>query len=354
MSDPDLLALVRAGIHAPSADNTQPWGFKLQGRSISVLHDAARVGLFFDPQGAATLISLGAVCENMLLEAGRRGLSASLERSATPLAPGAWAFRVHLQPGGARAEPLADAISTRRTHRFLFQRGASVAAGHLESLAAALHPCPGVHLAWAESRRARAQLTRAAFLADLVRYSHRQSHMEFHATLRFGAAIDARGDGLGADTLGIERPLLPLLRLLEPWWLARGLNRLGLHYVMAWRGSVLPMGTASRLGVLHADPSCDWFDQGRALQRVWLAATRAGLDLQPLGALPLLLVRREAGLDDSLTPLHRRRLAEADGLWRAAVEAPRGARALMLLRVGRARAAAPRARRRPLDGFLLP
>lgn len=349
-----LRFILQAGASAPSADNSQPWRFDCFEGRIDLLIDRARTGLFFDANGAATLMSAGAAAENMRLAADSLGLAATLRKSNSFADTGLVAS-LYLQQGASTGDPLAEVICRRMTHRGLYERSRTVPPAAREAMENALWPLPGSRIHWGDSPTARRDLTQAAFGADLVRYTHPVIHKDFHETLRFGADAIRRPDGLAEETLGIEKPLTFPLRLLSPWPVAGFFNRLGLHYFMAWRGCWLPMQTAPEIGALICHDTMDYFDAGRALERVWLAATDAGLAFQPMGALPLLLVRLHELQGKGLKPHHQQRLRELDRLWRRACRPQIDSsqeRLIMIFRTGYAKKPAPRSHRRPLEEFL--
>lgn len=352
---PLIVHCLRAGVQAPSADNSQPWRFDCSQSEIALFVDKQRTGLFFDANRTATLMSCGAVIENMVLEAGRLGWTARVSKatnSGTTAEP--VARLVFDAPTPAQPSELADAISMRATHRGLYRSGERLEPAAQKAIQAGLHDLNGFHLYWCNSADRKKHAMRSVFGADLVRFTHPQIHRDFHHMLRFGNAIRDSRDGLAEDTLGIERALLLPLRGLSPWPLARVLNGLGLHYFMAWRGAWLPMQTAAGIGILTADPLEDHFDAGRALQRVWLASTAAGLDFQPVGALPLLLARLHEMAGEGLTPVHQRKIQTLDQRWKKACGLPDDTpqRLVMIFRVGHARRPTGKAQRRPLRDFL--
>jgi hypothetical protein len=92
------LALVRAGILAANAHNTQPWRFHIANDTIAVLPDPERHLGAFDPFRREMHLSLGCALENLTQAAPAHGLEARIE-----LIPG----ELTLAPPGQQAAPAA-------------------------------------------------------------------------------------------------------------------------------------------------------------------------------------------------------------------------------------------------------
>src|ERR687893_1423221 len=69
-----LMRLLDAAIRAPSGDNCQPWSFHLDGETRISIHTVPeRAKSFFDYENCATSLSVGAVIENMRVQAASEG-----------------------------------------------------------------------------------------------------------------------------------------------------------------------------------------------------------------------------------------------------------------------------------------
>jgi len=348
-----ILEIIAAGIRAPSADNSEPWKFKILEDGIEVWLDAERVGMFFDAGLSATSMSLGAVSENMALQAQKIGYQPKVELNDGWRENGGPVFRLRLLAGAVGAEPMADGIFSRATDRRLYRSASKIDPTALAAISEAVMPVQGSRVVWIDAPQDRKRVEQAAFLADLVRFTHPIIHRDFHEKLRIGRDSRNAEDGLAAETLGVEKPLLPVLKLLRPWGLTRLLNLIGLHYIMAWRGCWLPMRRSSKLGLIIAPANVDYFDWGRVMERVWLAATVSGLSFQPLGALPLLLIRQRDLAGEGYSQHHKQLLERADAAWRGVDGLRADDRMVMLFRVGNANGQPPRSRRRQIDTFLI-
>jgi hypothetical protein len=348
LSDAEITRLAAAAVAAPSADNSQPWTLARRPEGIVIGLRPDATPLFFDCGGWAGEISLGAAAENVVQTAPGLGLTAEMVPLSSGREPRVL-LRMQRQPD-ATPSPYEHAVLARHTNRGRYsERPIGEATANL--LVRALDGFPTFQLRWALTSSSRSSLIRAAEEADRVRYTHARIHRDFHESLRFGTDNERYRDGLADDTLGIESFLVPVLRLLKPWPVARAANALGLHQVMVWRGTRLPLTQAPLLGVLTCSAEADGVTCGRMLERVWLAAETAGLAFQPFGALPLLLRRMGRGEGEGLGRSHQVRLRNADIAWRRAVGAA-AETLVMIIRVGYATGAVHRARRRPVESFM--
>jgi hypothetical protein len=349
---PILETLLAAGISASSADNCQPWLFEVDNNTIKLRIDSNEVGKFFDPGLAATLISCGGVCELIRIAASAHGLDTDIQYNSGEVSGGAIA-ELRFSATNDSPDPFAQCYLARGVHRGHYQRWKTVPNAVLNDASHAASVVEGTRVDWLEGTRRR-KATNLIYKADAVRFSHPVVHQQFYQLLRFGDDIEHLNDGLAADTLGIERIFLPVLKAMRPWSRAAKLNKFGWNYVMAARGAWVPCVTSAGLGAIVQDRDLGYFEAGRALHRVWTAMNCAGLAFQPLGALPLFLMRMEdlngEGFDDD----QRRRLSSMANELPAIIDgfSPDKERLIMLFRYGYPFRAIARARRRPIEHFL--
>ena len=284
-----LRELARAGIAAPSADNTQPWRLRLLDDGIEILSDKNQPPMFFDADGMATGIGCGALIENISITASTHGLTTDASYAGnhgTPLA------RLHFTlDADQQSNTLVSAIHKRQTERRLYRPGKPLPEMVLARLATALEAQPGFHLHRYDEPHLRNGIISLLTTTDRIRFNHPLVHVDFYDTLRFGTSAEQTHDGLAKHTLGIEPFFIPVLKFLRPWKRMHFFNRLGLHYVMALRGAWLPLKSAPHIVALSCQNETSDIDAGRQMERFWLSATLEGLSLQPFGALPLFLAR---------------------------------------------------------------
>jgi nitroreductase len=340
-------AIIRAGVAAPSADNSQPWRFSWSGDQLDVRIDPARSGRVSDTRFVLSDMAAGACVENMIIRARSLGYAADL-RIYPDSNDKYWAARLGwYRDSEDHSELLAGAIERRHTDRRFPWRGPFTATTQAR-LDAQAGTIAGVRLCWPRAGRERRSALSIIRLAESLRFLSPSLHAELFSSIRFSAGWDSVCDeGLAPATLAVEPPMRPLFTAMRRPGMMRVLNRLGAASMLGWRSAELPIRLSPGLCLLVVPSStrADVLAGGRALQRVWLEATLAGLSVQPYaaaGVLSLGFVSIEPARQHVMTQLHSR-LSELSG----------SGRGLVFLRLGRARSE-PRHRsgRRALASFV--
>jgi hypothetical protein len=283
--------LVRAGCHAPSADNSQPWRFEWDGRTLTLRLDQQRGGSGLGLEHPANLMAMGAAVENLVQAAAAVGLPGS-------------AVRLGLgrdgEPFATIASDGAVALSRNAAGLPLFRRHTNRGS----YLSTALDPALSARLASMTEGDARAMVASGASerqcLVNLVkdasevRFQTEEIHRWLGASLRFTREEVERGDGLDVATLMLPPGATGLLKFSLDWKRMALLNRLGAYKLFAVLeaamlkqcGTILTIvGTADRGGAVAA---------GRLLERVWIALNEAGLAVHPYYVLSDQLYRLRA------------------------------------------------------------
>jgi nitroreductase len=337
--------LAEAARLAPSPDNNQPWRFRPTRGGIEVWHVRDRA-IRSDVRDMFSWLALGAAIENLVLAAGKEGICGEAHYLGRPFpesARGEHVCTVRLAAAGREPDELGEFLAQRHTNRRKYSRDA-VEVEQLERIAEALRN-PGLSLLWITGKRAKREVATLVRMADRIRFECQGFHEELHGSLRLTSGEAATGEGLPFEALEVPGIMRTVLRFLRPWSRMRLLNRLGASRVFA-RMSAQAVRASGAIGLLMTRSETDegYLEAGRGMQRVWLAATRERLALQPLGGLPLFLTRL---VDDpcAFSPAHATRLrAAGEGLRKVGDQAC-GGHLVMLFRIGRAEPASGRAGR---------
>ncbi|MDF1561985.1 MAG: Rv1355c family protein [Deltaproteobacteria bacterium] len=344
-----IRSLVALAVLAPSGGNCQPWRFSWNGERLRCHHDRARSASFLDWEDKAAHLALGAAVENMILGAGALGLA--LRAEPFPL-PGDAAVVCDLwptaSPGGPVDDPLAAAIPLRCTNRRLGPRAPLEPRlrDALSSAAGAL----GVELSLVEEPATLERLGRLLGRGDRIRFLNEQMHREMMSEIRWSEEEARRtGDGMDVATLELTPTDLAGMKLTRGWRVMELVGRVGGGRALE-KPSRKALAAASAAGLvrLPGRGPGEAFLGGRAMQRVWLAATAAGWAFQPMTAITYLFER----LIDGGEGLSRTERAELEQLWLEHQEifgTGPGETQAMLFRLARAEPPTERALRRPVE-----
>lgn len=328
--------VVAAACLAPSRGNAQPWRFAWDGTRLWLRSAPGHAPRTTDLDGDETLMAQGAALENLVVAAASRRLEARI--TPFPDADPDVVARIHLVDSDAtRADAeLWPHVSRRATHRGRGER----------------RPLRGSDvLALIEGTRARRTrlelcLTGRA-VQDLAFALGRAEALRLdHPTLRREALDAVRSHGSSPDGIPVEALGLPEVSLHA---LREGVPA-GREIAAHVRDRVLE---SSAIGVMsvEADDPARLLRAGRAVQRVWLAATDRGLSLQPLTMPDALLraARARPALFDGAT---RAEIAELCDVVDRACPASASRRRVLMFRLFHADAPGPRTPRRRLEEVL--
>lgn len=345
--------LLHAGLQAPSGDNIQPWSFRVRDNQVDILLNAEADPSFFNFEQRATIISNGAVMENMAVAATSFGLDMQVD-SAPAGQKDERVASVRFVSAHQTWDPLSDRLWERDTNRRPFDQK-PIPLDTRDALVLAAQE-RGARLHLVAERPGITSLAKAVYWADLARVSMRECHRPLYDALRKNAReARERGDGFSFNNLiaGLKGRIF--LTLTRNWRVMELANRFGLGNLVAniGRDSIL---SSSAVGLLTmpTDSAADFLQGGRAWQRVWLTATAHGLALQPNASLVFFwTVFRHRG-NSAFPPaaaknLHR--AVETARLWFPQVHFEQEG-LIMLFRLGYAPPIPEGTFRRPLASFL--
>lgn len=297
-ADVGPLAIIRAGILAANAHNTQPWRFEFDASGIRLHADHERHLGAFDPYRREMMLSLGCALENMMLEARAQGYTPHLTMAPARLELGgpqdrtSPVARLALEPGPHDSDTLHQAIGRRHTHRGAYLRDLPVDT-ETQALLHEAGDAPQVRLFLVDTPAPMARFAELTVGATERIIADHAMATASAAWFRFTRrAIETHRDGVTIDGFGLPAHLTAAVKMLPP----PSDEEADRQWLRATRETHLP--TAPLFGLVAVR---DLYDRatalqaGRAWQRMHLLATTRGLVAQPLNQLPE-LVDREAEL----------------------------------------------------------
>lgn len=342
----ELRFILESALLAPSADNHHRIRIEiLAGAEVLIWHTGPAMAAT-GYKRVLTLLSLGAVAENLAIAARHHQRHAEIDVFPESQRPDL-ALHIRLKPTEIQEDPLWREIPSRHTNRHVLFHGPALSEAEKARLAQAAQLGETVRLAWLDApalRRAALKLMRRA---ETERFRNPLLHEELFAAIRFDLGWHAScQEGLPPGALGVEAPLRPFFALLRHWPVMAAAKLVGAHHVLGWRACDLPCRFAPHVGLLAVEKvdNHSVILAGRAFQRIWLAATQLGRVIQPMPASALYALEgaQTEGVDEGL----RHALREG---WQALIP---GKIPLMLFRMGRAESHATVTRRKALSLML--
>ncbi|MRH87964.1 Rv1355c family protein [Nocardia sp. SYP-A9097] len=285
----DLREILELAMLSPSGGNTQQWQFVVRSRVIDVVHlpERSRTHQLFEGRETVRRVVLGTVTESIVVAARARGLTAEVEYD--PEGDDSLVYtRITVGENGPAATAaeiaLGAALSSRYSERTR-EAGRPLTDAEMSAL----------HLA-VEPYSARLWLSGD----DLVKYVYGEGtaignrlrtivaglHTETFDEFYFRSDEPDRKDGVPLENLGILLPERIALRILSRPAVAKFLHERGegmglLEYTRTWAAGASAVGAVTAAGHSRRD----FVEAGRAVQRMWLAATALGVGVHPTTSL---------------------------------------------------------------------
>jgi hypothetical protein len=190
----------------------------------------------------------------------------------------------------------------------------------LDALRVSVGDLPQVSVHLVSDPGQRRQVFLAASAAEQVGFSRRDLHEQFHRMIRWTDAEAERDrTGYTLPSIGACRVGETFFRVTRPWPVMWLMNLFGADRSQGRRASLgLLHCSAVGLLTLEGGANVDVLAAGRVLERLWLTATRLGLDLQPHAILTLFHRIWCLGGRELFSRKHQVVLAEAFRLYRGA------------------------------------
>lgn len=339
--------LIKAAHQAPSADNMQPWYFSWKGEVLTIgfANDRMRQPLM-DQNALGTLLSMGAVLENLDQAALAAGISLEYMNAFSPEAGIYARIRVPKVESDIPGEAWEHPLFHRHTNR-----GAYTSEPLPADLLKEVSRCSlgDTQIKLLNDSAARIALVRLTRRASEMRFRNQRIHEWFISSLRWGKEATERGTGLDVASLALPWGGRALLRAIGPWPRLRTANRAGAYRVLAAL-ETFPLKRAPALAMILApEGGTGPLTAGRTLERAWILLNKAGVAVQPFFVLADQLDRQQKGmLPKTLAPAAQR--LEEDT---SRVMGSHKLRLMMILRLGYPRRPAVRSFRLPVESVTL-
>lgn len=279
----DVEEIVVAGNQAPSGENCQPWHFVVRGRQISVYLLPERDASAYGWGQRASYLACGAAIENMIIAASAKKYTVQTTYFPDTTDELCVAALTFTKDSHVNSDPLAGVIAARCTNRKPYESAALTLEQRNALFASATHEGFGTFLL-TEDRDGIEQLARIGSTNEEIMLANQSLHAFFFGHINWTKKEDdARKVGFYIETLELPPPARSAFKVLRHWSVMRVLRHLGFQRVVAQQNARTNASAAAIGGFAIPDVTPVSFVRiGRAIERLWLTATAAGLSLQPL------------------------------------------------------------------------
>lgn len=342
--------ILEAAAKAPSGDNVQPWRFEVSTdfTKINLYNLPEKDNSYYNYQQTAAYIAHGAVIENMAIAAQHLGHKAQIELFPDFDDPNHVA-RVNFLPSAAVYDPLYDAIVNRSTNRFPYEC-VDIPATDLSSLCDVVKQDENIKAYFVNKPQVVKKLAKALMINDRLVFELQEVHRFLFDQVRWNKEqIDSTKDGMPVDTLGlnpIEKLFFPQMRF---WWFVKAANYFGLSRVIGLKcwNNCRNASVLGQITVKKADKQ-SFVEVGRAMQRIWLEATRQELAFQPIIGLPLLVYRLKQNALQDFSDKHLQMIQQAEQSISELFEIDQSETMMVGFRIGKGRPLLAKTQRKPV------
>lgn len=272
---------------APSGGNSQPWRFSFRDRELLVALDPNAPVSYRDAGRLGSYLAIGAAIENALIAAAEHGIAVDVKVVREVANDGVVA---RLRWGGSAVTRLRHSerlalIERRATNRRLGD-GRPLDEIHAAALRSAVAGS-AVHLQLVSAVDARMRVGQILGAFDRIQCSVSALHAEIAAEMRWTEEEAERTrDGVDIATLELGAKEKLALQLVARQDVAAILRTPGRGRALETSAlQALTSSAAAGLIRVNGRTHRSFLEAGRAMQRVWLEATRLGLALQPWTAI---------------------------------------------------------------------
>lgn len=345
-----LHKILEAGICAPSGDNTQPWKFIVRDNVVELYNVPDKDQSLYNFAQNASMIAHGALIENIVIASQATGL-----RPAVTLFPNAGDPNLIASIVFEETQPqengLCPYISRRATNRKPYKTK-PLTQGQKDTLMSAVRDLGG-NLIIKDDPDAKEILARALSKNEQLVFENAILHKFFFSHIHgSNEQIMNAGGGFPIKTLELPLPLTFAFSLFRIRPILKFFNLLGLSRSIPRQTAKNYVASSAFGAIVFPDNTRkDFFEGGRALERVWLEATRMNLSMQPLTGILFLWQRLLAGTTKELSPRHQEYIRESyQELERTF--GTQGKTIIFIFRIGEGDAPSALTPRLPLDSFI--
>jgi hypothetical protein len=254
---------------------------------LNLYPDPERTGFFYDVQEESTLITFGAVLENIRIAATRFGLFSTF---AYPSADEAeLSIKIKFKQNKVPEDDLFSYLPFRTTNRRPYT-GKAIDKKVKTNLYSSINDFPKNSLHIYEDKKTKAIFNKIIFDADRILFEDKRLHQGLFHWVRMHKCSSARdGMDLGVLELG-SLPQRLTFPLFGSWKVLSIGNYLGMSRIPGINSLILLKSTPAYCLITSRNRDRQgYLESGRALERFWIEANLSGMAVQPMAGFVFLI-----------------------------------------------------------------
>lgn len=285
----DFENIIKISTRAPSGDNTQPWNFSINETTIKLFNTMVDESYVYDFRGIGTLVSLGAIIENIVITASHFGYESSVSLHPNKNDSTHIANIVLIKHIETKKDSLYPYITKRITNRKKYH-DTPLSSEQKKSLINVPEKLKIGAIKIIDDYTKKNYLAKLLNNNEKLLFRNKLLHDGLFGYFRWTKKeADEEKDGLYVKTLEFSFTDILMLRFLKSWTFAKIFRVLGLSKIMSWKVARKYKASAAICAItVKGNSDEDFLNGGRVLERVWLKATQLGLSVQPAFGLVLL------------------------------------------------------------------
>ncbi|MFB9844513.1 Rv1355c family protein [Mucilaginibacter ginsenosidivorans] len=280
--------LIHSACAAPSTGNDQPWKWLYDKGTLYLFHDEYRSFSFGDFQKMASFISLGAAYENLYIAALALGIEPILQflpnRSSEKLVAAINFRQIYNTDESFFLRPLSKKIYERATNRNSAPK-VTIPLSTLNILGQFAESMADAKVLWFTDEDDLAIFAKIIGACDRIRLLNKAGHYDFvHREMRWTKEdADSSKDGIDIRTLGLSNSQLAALSVIKDENVINALKGFdgGRAFDMLAKQTVANASALCMITLPEYNLR-NFFEGGRSMERLWLAATDLNLAVHPL------------------------------------------------------------------------
>lgn len=279
----DIIKILEIAVHAPSGENCQPWRFVVSNNKIKVFNLPEKDLSLYNFNQFGSYVAHGALIENIIISAKEIGYSTDFSLFPDQQNNNHISTLTLNKAEKDSKDKLFPFITKRVSNRNLYEEKL-LDSEQQNKLVLVAKEIDGVELRLVSEKEKKIKLAKSLSVSDQLLFENKKLHdfLFSHIVWDEKESQDKKS-GFYIKELALPVLIEKIFKFLRDWDKVKIFNKFGFSKIAA-KGNVKLYSKVSAIGAILSKNNTpkDYVLAGRAMQRVWLEATKLGLNIQPV------------------------------------------------------------------------